>query len=166
MTTYEHFSKAELVETIASEIYAHLATRFAGQPDVAADFRRLAAEEVQHAARIRMLARQTSSSKKLFRDLPRVDAEIEDLLRDAVLLRAEVRRERWGDDLGQIRARLVAWEDHLATAHAECVSRGADPSVSTFFEALAKQDRAHAHLLAPDGTRPCNGCPHGKEPAR
>ena len=166
MTTHEYFSKAEQVETIASEIYAHLAKRFAGRPDVAAEFRQLSQEEVQHALRIRMLAGQTRSNAKLFRDVERLDELLEELHGDAVLLRAEVQRGRWGDDLGEIRRRLLEMEEHLATVHAQCMSRGADPTIARFFEALANQDLAHARLLAPDGMPACDGCACGKKAAR
>ena len=147
MTTHEYFLKAEEVEILASDIYGLLAARFAGRPDVAAEFRELAQEEVQHGMRIRMLGGQVRSNPKLFATVEGLDAALEDVRQDAVLLRAEVQRGRWGDDLAEIRARLVGVEEHLAEVHAQYMARGADPSIRSFFERLAAQDRAHARLL-------------------
>jgi hypothetical protein len=48
-----------------------------------------------------------------------------------------------------VKRRLSALEARLATAHAQLMARGASPEVRGFFEALVRQDEAHAKLLGP-----------------
>ena len=61
---------------------------------------------------------------------------------------AEIEAGRWGGDLEGVKARLAALEDRLAAAHAQVIARTASSAVRQFFEALARQDAAHAALFA------------------
>jgi len=148
LTMHEYFLKAEQIEHIAADIYNHLAARFAQEPTIAAWFHELALEEVQHAARVHLLSIQHHENRRLFAQVEQLDETLEDLYRDALLFRAEAQRGCWGGDLDKIRAQLVSMEEHFATLHALYMASSADPTIASFFRALAAQDRGHAKLLA------------------
>ena len=151
MTSYDYFARAEEIERVCAEIYTELARDFADDPPVSATFRQLANEELQHAARTRLLRNQYRSNPSLFGQMERLEEELSAIETDAMRLRDEVVRGVWSKDLAGVRARLVAMEDRLHV-HAETMARRADPRVRAFFETLAQQDEAHRRLCA--GT-PC-----------
>jgi hypothetical protein len=153
MTNYDYFTRAEQIELICADIYARLATDFEDTPEVSATFRKLAQEEQQHAARIRLMQNQYRASPGLFTRMERLEAELSALEREAARLRDEVMRGAWGNDIATVHQRLVEMEDRLHL-HAETMARSADPRVRDFFEALARQDEAHRQLCAVAGGTP------------
>lgn len=146
MSTFELFKRAELIETIAAEIYALCARRFASDEKARALFVRLEAEEVQHAARIRLLAGRYRSDSRL---VARVSgaSELDACLAAAEQVRAELGAESFGADLRVLKARLAELEARLSHAHAQALAQEADPAVLDFFRQLALQDEAHVQLL-------------------
>jgi rubrerythrin len=157
MTSYDYFARAEAIERISAEIYARLADDFADAPAVAATFRELADEELQHAVRILLLQKQYRSSPGLFARMERLEEELNAIEAVALGLRDELTRGAWGRDLPSIRSRLIAMEDRLHL-HAETMARSADPGLRPFFEALARQDEAHRRLLAGRLTSRAGAC--------
>lgn len=146
MTAYEYFNKAERCERIAAELYEHLAGSFPSDPSTAALFRQLAQEELQHAARIRMLASRHVHDPGRFRDaadLPNVDAALAFAEQEL----ADTHAGAWGTDLRAVLVRAGRMEERLEKFHAEVVTRFAQPELAGFFAKLALQDREHVNLL-------------------
>jgi rubrerythrin len=154
MILAEVFDKAERLETVAAEIYAALAERFAEDARAAELFRKLAAEEVQHAARVRMLASQYRRKGSAFRAGPPPLAAIDDLLREGGEWLSRLRSKSFRLTLEETWAKLADLEERFAAAHAEQMSSVADPALRAFFEKLAAQDRAHVALFRRSVTRP------------
>lgn len=146
MTTFDVFKTAERIETIAASIYAAVAKRFAADEKARALFGRLEQEEVQHAARVRLLASRYRGDKKILAKIPGV-AELESCLALAEAALAEVLAGTWGGDLAATKLRLVQLEGVLSKAHAQTIAKDGDPSLRDFFRQLALQDDAHAALL-------------------
>ena len=146
MTTFDVFMKAERIETIAAAIFAAVAKRFAADDAVRALFVRLEQEELQHAARIRLLARRYRADKKILAKVPGV-AELESCLASAEAALAEVLGGAWDGDLAATKLRLIQLESAIAKAHAQVIAKDGDPSLRDFFRQLALQDDAHAALL-------------------
>jgi rubrerythrin len=150
-TTYRLFDVAERIELVAEEIYDLLALRFDGVPSARDLFRRLAREESQHAARIRLLAARYRTDPRLFdgaHALRPGALDAEALLRDAAETRRQIAAGAWDGSLDAVREQLAAFEASSAALHAELLAAGAHPDVRGFFEQLALQDREHERLLA------------------
>lgn len=145
MTPATFFHRTEQVERTAAAIYEALAQAFAAEPRVAARLRELADEELQHAARIRLFRAQHGASLPPF-GRPRLEEELADMERYAAGLLDEARRGALGDDIAAVHPRLAEMEERLAL-HAEAMARGSEGTVRGFFEALARQDRAHQRLF-------------------
>lgn len=148
MTTYECFRTAERIEHLTAEIYATLAVAGWADDETRARFRRLSDEELQHAARIRLLGASQRHSRTLFAGVKELEGELRAALREAERLLAEVRAGGWGSDPAAVNGRLAAMEERLSDVHAEQLARAEDPAVARFFEALARQDREHRVLLS------------------
>jgi rubrerythrin len=146
VTTWDVFRRAERIEALAAAIYGSLAKQFAGDPDARALFARLEQEELQHAARVRLLASRYRGDKKILENVAGA-AEIEACVAVVEKALAEVAAGEWGTDLVEIRRRLVALEGELHEAHAQCMSTGGHPALRDFFRQLALQDDGHAALL-------------------
>ncbi len=146
-STYHLFQAAERVELLSGAVYDALARRFRGDEDAAALFRRLAGEEEQHAARVRLLVAHYRNDPRVLgrgeTDSSALDACVK-LCERAV---TEVEAGTWGDDLGEVKARLVALEERLAAAHADLLLGETNPALREFFAQLAAQDEGHARLL-------------------
>lgn len=148
MTTFDVFRCAERIEAFAAEIYAAVAQQFADDDEARGLFKRLEAEEIQHASRVRLLASRYRGDTKI---LDRVSgaAELEACLRTAEAALSEVRGGAWGGDLAAIKARLATLEHQLARAHAQVIAQDGHPALRDFFRQLALQDEAHVALLEP-----------------
>lgn len=144
-STYDIFRCAERVELLAAEIYATLAARFRADEAAEGLFRRLATEEEQHAARVRLLA-------GTYRMDPRLRVNGQDVLDACVTMGeailADIRSGAWGDDVRAIKDRLSELELKCSHAHAELLAANAGSPLADFFRRLAEQDDAHVELLA------------------
>jgi rubrerythrin len=146
-TTYDLLRLAERIELIAAEIYAALALQFAGNASARSLFESLAAEEVQHASRIRLLTARYKHDAKLVNRRTTETPALDAILAEALAALAQIREGRWTRDLAETKRRLGALEDRLVGAHAEILARDGNPDLRAFFEQLARQDQAHARLL-------------------
>jgi rubrerythrin len=138
---------AERVEALAQELYAFLAEAFAAEPALASLFRRLAAEEGQHALRIRLLDRHGGRSPWPPDVAERSCADLEAMAREVEEMRGEFSGLGPEPDAGRVLGRLVSMEERFHSAHAQELARCAAPEVERLFTSLAAQDAAHQELL-------------------
>lgn len=148
VTSFDAFRVAERIEAIAAAIYAAAAKQFAGDEKARALFARLEAEELQHASRVRLLATQYRSDRRL---LERISggAALTRCLRLAEEAHAQATSGAWGVELAAVKRRLSELEAELSTAHAQALAQDGHPALRDFFRQLALQDEAHARLLEP-----------------
>ena len=149
-STYELFQNAERLEVLSAELYYLLAERFSDDERASSLFRRLGDEEVQHAARVRLLAAQYRNDPRVFEGsaawrgtVPDIEATLQAAADDV----EQAAADRWGRDLEVILERLIHGEERCAAFHAYALARGAKGDVARFFEELARQDREHNRLL-------------------
>ena len=135
------------VEALAEELYAGLAATFEGQPWLRDLFLRLAAEEGQHAMRIRLLRIHAGRTPWSAATLQAVGDDLEALADAIAALRDEFRQLSGTADARGILRRLAALEVRFATVHAEELARSADPEVERLFGSLALQDARHRQLI-------------------
>jgi rubrerythrin len=145
-TNYAILEKAEQLELLSSELYAAFARRFGDDEAALKLFTRLRDEEQQHAARVRMLAAQARRDSKLLGRITVDTRALDEVMREMIAVLANVRNGNWGADLGQTKRLLLELEERCSRAHAQGMT-GLDPSLRTFFEQLAAQDKAHEELL-------------------
>jgi rubrerythrin len=146
-TIYDIFEKAEAIEVLVAEIYAALAARFRDDPDARALFERLAAEELQHARRVRLLAARYRHDARLLEKVPAAGEGLDRLAAEAKAVRRAVEDGTFGVDLAAVKRLLSALESRFQDAHAELIAAAGPAELRTFFAALAEQDEAHARLL-------------------
>jgi rubrerythrin len=140
-TNYQLLEKAERLELLAQQIYEALSQRFGGE--TRETFQRLAAEESQHASRVRLLGARYRQDRRLVASLAIDDR----LLAEAGEALAAVRAGAWDGDASAAMASAAELESRFCQAHAQSLSQGAMPELRSFFEQLASQDKAHATLL-------------------
>jgi hypothetical protein len=148
VTRFDVFQMAERIEMINAAIYGAVAKQFAGDERARALFARLEAEELQHASRVRLLATQYRTDRKLLERFPGT-AELEGCLRLAEDALAEAQAGVLGTELSAVKARLADLEARLSRAHAQSIAQDGHPGLRDFFRKLALQDEAHVGLLAP-----------------
>lgn len=140
------FSLAEQLEEIAAKMYGVLAQRFKGAPGEL--FQRLHEEEMQHLERVRMLKRRYLHDRRAVQRVQDAGDQMLAALNDGKEMLATLENATDRLTLEEARMLMLAMEDKLAVAHADAMAAFADPSLRRFFEQLAQQDRAHAHLLS------------------
>lgn len=145
---FDKFDKAEAVERAAARLYRQLARRFDRASATAKTFLELAAEEDQHALRVRMLrdrySQKPSASGDIALDLPAMEA----ILAEAALLEELFAREPFTISIEEATRFMVQIEDRFSEAHAHAMASTSSPEIRAFFEMLSKQDAAHARVLA------------------
>jgi len=146
-STYQLLEKAERVELLAEQLYQALAGRFGGEAK--ALFLRLAAEEAQHAARIRLLTARYRQDRKLVASLVADTTLIDRLLLEAGEALAAVSAGAWDGDPSAALHSAAELERRFCQVHAQVLSEEAHPELRAFFDQLAAQDKAHHDLLAP-----------------
>jgi rubrerythrin len=144
-SNYQLLEKAERLELLAQQIYEALSERFGGETREL--FRRLAAEESQHASRVRLLAARYRQDRKLMASLTVDTPLLDKLLIEADEALAAVKAGAWDGDPKAALASAAELESRFCQAHAQSLSQGSQPELRAFFEQLAVQDRAHAELL-------------------
>lgn len=135
------------VEALAEELYAGLAATFEGQPWLRDLFLRLAAEEGQHAMRIRLLRIHAGRTPWPAATLQAVGEDLEALAGGIAALRAEFRSLSGSGDAREVLRKVAELEVRFATVHAEELARSADPEVQRLFGSLALQDARHRELV-------------------
>jgi len=141
------FEVAEQIEFLMRDIYARLAGLHGGDPRKQAMFLQLAAEEEQHAHRIRLLARHQGNdawakdaAARISRDLNGMAAELRQILQD-------LDGAPEGPVSGVLLRRVMDAELRCGGIHAEELAQSAESDVQVLFHALAKQDVHHKDLL-------------------
>jgi rubrerythrin len=144
-STYQMLEKAERLELLARDLYVALAGRFGGETREL--FKRLAAEEAQHAARVRLLVGRYRQDKKLVASLAPDTTLMDRLLVEAEEALAAALAGAWdGDPQAALRG-AAELERRFCQAHAQSLTQDAHPDLRAFFEQLAAQDKAHEALL-------------------
>jgi rubrerythrin len=138
---------AERMETVAHQLYEDLAIAYAGQPELHQLFRRLAAEEAQHAMRIRLLQRHRGNSLWPRDVLERFGHDVDLMVAEMEAIRRELGMTPPPEDPTDLLRRLAAMEDRSRSIHAQDLARHAGPEAEKLFSTLALQDSAHRVLI-------------------
>jgi rubrerythrin len=146
-STYQLLDKAERLELLSEQLYLALAGRFGGETREL--LKRLAAEEAQHAARVRLLASRYRQDKRLVASLAADTTLMDRLLVEAEEAIAAARAGAWDGDPQAALEAAAELERRFCQAHAQSLSQDAHPDLRAFFEQLAAQDKAHEALLKP-----------------
>ena len=109
-------------------------------------------EKLRHTSdetRVRLLAAQYRNDSGLFSAAALFDGapDPRKLLAEVEATVRAVEAGAWGNDLREVRARLVEMEKRCVSLHAQFLVAGAPPEISSFFEELARQDEEHERLL-------------------
>ncbi|MFL5263579.1 MAG: hypothetical protein ACJ79R_21650 [Anaeromyxobacteraceae bacterium] len=146
-SAYEVFSRAERIELAAAALYRRVSARFPWSVSERRVFEALEREEIQHAARVRLLTSQYRNDSRLF-DVRELDLGILEAVEDAVqAVVAEVDSGRWDGDPEGLKARIVDMEERAGASHADVLADCADARVAWLFDELSKQDGEHHALL-------------------
>jgi len=146
-TTSGFLAAAERMETIANSLYEDLAVAYSGQPELHQFFRRLAAEEAQHAMRIRLLQRHRGNSVWPRDVVERFGRDVQVLVGEMEAIRRELGMTGPLEDATDLLRRLATLEDRSRSVHAQDLARHAGPEAESLFTTLALQDSAHGVLI-------------------
>jgi rubrerythrin len=146
-TASQCLGAAVRIECLAQELYAGLAVAFGQQPYLRELFLRLAAEEEQHAMRIRMLDRHQVKTPWPQAMLDRVSADLDGLAEELSALQRSFRTLSAGADARPVLRRLAEMEVRFGSVHAEELAQSADPEVRDLFAGLAQQDARHRTFI-------------------
>jgi rubrerythrin len=135
------------MEAVAQKLYEDLAAAHAGQPELHQLFRRLAAEEAQHAMRIQLLQRHQGGSVWSRDVLERFGREVDLMVAEMEGIRREFGTAPPREDATPLLRRLAAMEDRFRSVHAQDLARHAGPEARKLFSTLALQDSAHRVLI-------------------
>ncbi|MGA8891538.1 MAG: hypothetical protein WB493_08215 [Anaeromyxobacteraceae bacterium] len=147
LTTAQCFRSAERVERLAQELYAALSEAFAARPALRDLFRRLSAEEAQHAMRIRLLERHGGKAAWAPETVGTLCDDLRDMADEVAGMKAEFGRPGGPPPPDEVLKRVAAMERSFGALHAEELARSAEPDVQALFESLARQDAAHLALI-------------------
>jgi rubrerythrin len=136
--------KAEQLELLAAQIYHALAAQFGGAEERSL-FGRLEKEEIQHAARVKMLASQYLHDRKSFREF---DVDMT-MLDKALACGRSILARIPTLDFASARSECAGAETMFAAAHAEGLAQSSMRNLGGFFMQLAAADREHIELLKP-----------------
>ena len=138
---------AERMESVAQALYTDLSISFSDNPDLRQLFQRLAAEEEQHALRIRLLGRSQGKISWPRDILERFCGECDAMIAEMETMRRELGPFPASNDTTVVLGRLAALEERFGLIHAQDLARYAGPEVHELFASLALQDAAHRMLL-------------------
>lgn len=146
-TTAQCIRAAERVEMLAAELYESLAVSFAEAPWLRELFAGLAAEERQHAMRIRLLERHQGVNAWLPEALGPICRDLDAMAEELESTRARLRLPGALRSPTVVLERVCDIERRFGTLHAEELCRSASPEVVRLFRSLALQDERHRRLL-------------------
>ncbi len=153
MTTWECLERAARIEDLAGDVYSRLADRLESDPPFRDLFRRLAAEEVEHGRRIRLLGRHVGRAAWPARTMERIGEQLQRLEGSlGTMAREADGRARTGNPASVLHW-VVDVERSLGSVHAEALCECLDPEVGRLFASLARQDAAHRSLLEDGAAR-------------
>jgi hypothetical protein len=138
---------AERMETVAQALYTDLSISFSDNPDLRRLFQRLAAEEEQHALRIRLLERYQGKFSWPRDILEQFCGECDAMIGEMETMRRELGPFPASNDTTVVLGRLAALEERFGLIHAQDLARYAGPEVHALFASLALQDAAHRVLI-------------------
>jgi hypothetical protein len=138
---------AERMEAVAQALYTDLAISFSDHPDLKQLFLRLAAEEEQHALRIRLLERSQGKLRWPRDVLEQFCSACDAMIAEMETLRRELGPFPASNDTAKVLGRLAALEERFGLIHAQDLARHAGPEVQELFASLALQDAAHRVLI-------------------
>jgi hypothetical protein len=147
-TAFTWLNAALRMESAAQALYSDLSIAFSDQPSLRQLFQRLAAEEEQHAMRIRLLQRHQGMSSWPRDVLERFCGQCDAMVAEIAILRKELGTSPESKDVRAVLRRLSEMEDRFCSIHAQDLARYAGPEVEKVFATLALQDSAHRDLLA------------------
>lgn len=146
-TVTQCLGSAVRIESLAQELYAGLATTFQHQPYLRDLFTQLAAEEGQHAMRIRLLDRHQGKAPWPQEALDRISADLDAVERELAAMQASFRTLASAADARPVLRRLAGMEERFGSIHAEELARSAEPDVQKLFASLSQQDVRHRELI-------------------
>lgn len=146
-STFQLFEKAEQLEKLCAGIYRELAGQFRADPVASDLFQRLAAEEEQHAQRVRLLTVRYQHDSRLLDGVAVAAEHLDRLVGEARAALERAAAGAFGQNLAVVKAELCEMEERFSAAHAHVIAATADPGLRGFFEQLARQDAAHLELL-------------------
>jgi rubrerythrin len=152
-TVMQCLGAATRIESLAQELYTGLATTFQHQPFLRQLFERLAAEEGQHAMRIRLLSGHGGRVAWPQETLDRIGADLDAVSSEVAMCRGEFRTLAPSADARPVLRRLADMERRFTSIHAEELAKCGDPDVQRLFASLATQDVQHRELIEQALTR-------------
>jgi rubrerythrin len=147
MTVAQCFRSAERMEMLAQELYASLAEAFAAQPALRDLFRRLSAEEAQHALRIRLLEKHRGKAPWAPEMVGAIRDDLQGMTAEITAMKADFGGAGGPPPADEVLRRVAAMERDFGRLHAEDLARSAEPEVRALFESLALQDATHHALI-------------------
>jgi rubrerythrin len=147
VTSHEFFKLAELIETLARDIYLRLAEHRSTPAGLSQLFTQLADEEEHHGQRIRLMATSLRGSSSVFQLVKAATAGLQSVATELQAFLLEVTTRRQPGDLPRLLERLVEMEERFSFVHAEELTKVAAPDAARLFASLAKQDVRHRRLL-------------------
>jgi rubrerythrin len=146
-TAAQCLGAATRIESLAQDLYAGLAETFRHQPYLRELFTQLAAEEGQHAMRIRLLDRHQGKAPWPQETVERVSADLDAVEEEMVAMTASFRTLSLAADARPVLRRLASMEERFGSLHAEELARSSEPDIQKLFAALAQQDGRHRELI-------------------
>ena len=147
MTTHECFEAAVQVEDLMRDLYLRLAATRGDDPRSRELFLRLAAEEEQHAQRIRLLARHQGPGTWASETAARIQSELGAVSGELQAIAREIGEQGDGLPGDALLRKVIEAERHAGVIHAEVLARSTEIEVQMLFWALARQDVHHEALL-------------------
>ncbi len=147
MTVAQCLRSAERMEMLAQELYAGLADAFATRPALRDLFRRLSAEEAQHALRIRLLERHRGKAPWAPGMAGAICEDLQGMAEEIASMKADFGGPGGPPAADEVLRRVAAMERSFGRVHAEELARSAEPEVRALFESLARQDATHQALI-------------------
>jgi len=135
-TAMQCLGAATRIESLAQELYSGLATTFQHQPYLRELFTQLAAEEGQHAMRIRLLERHQGKAPWPQETIDRVSADLDAVQEQMTAMKESFRM-----------LSLVADARPVLRHLAEELARSSEPEIQKLFGSLAQQDSRHRELI-------------------
>ncbi len=146
-TAAQCLGSAVRIECLAQELYAGLAETYLHQPYLRDLFAQLAAEEGQHAMRIRLLDRHQGKAPWPQETIDRMSADLDALATEIAAMQESFRVIAMTADARPVLRRLAEMEVRFGSVHAEQLARSAEPEIQRLFAALAEQDAHHRELI-------------------
>jgi rubrerythrin len=143
----ECFEAAVEVENLMRDLYLRLAAAHGDDPRSRELFLRLAAEEEQHAQRIRLLARHQGPGTWANETATRIQEELGAMSGELQSIAREIGEQGNGLPRAALLRKLIEAERRAGVIHAEVLARTTEIEVQMLFWALARQDVHHEALL-------------------